>query len=305
MLEGILSAMLTPFTADDKVDEDALRALVDRGAADGLAGLIVGGGTGEFATLNHQERKQVLEIVVEQNDGRMDIVAQTGATTTREAAELSAHAQQVGAAALMLATPYYEPLTFDNVLPYFKDVARASTLPIVAYNFPPAMNFAWQVDTLETLLREVPSVKFLKDSSGETVLMDHFDSPDPEGFTVFNGEDTLVGDTLLRGSKGAIVGAANVAGPGLVTMFRAAQSGDKDVVASIARELKPLFESFQDGPYNGKLKAVLRILGHDIGVTRAPYLMPDDAQVKALEAIIEQIDPTLLTATAAVAASQG
>ncbi|MFC9549947.1 dihydrodipicolinate synthase family protein [Rhodococcus sp. NPDC056960] len=303
MLEGIFAALLTPFTADDAVDEDALRALVDRSVADGLAGLVVCGGTGEFAAMTHQERKRVLEVVVEQNDHRMAIVAQTGATSTREAAELSAHAQQVGADALMLATPYYEPLTFANVLPYYKGVAQASTLPIVAYNFPPAMNFAWQVDTLETLIREVPSVKFLKDSSGQSVLMDHFDNPDADGFTVFNGEDKFVGSTLLRGARGAIVGGANVAGPGMVKMFRAAQAGDNEVVTSIEQTLKPLFEFFQEGPYIGKLKAVLRILGCDVGVSRAPYLMPDDAQVEQLEAFIAQIDPALLTTKSAIAAS--
>jgi 4-hydroxy-tetrahydrodipicolinate synthase len=123
MLSGIYSAMVTPFAADGDINEPALRAFIDQGIADGLAGVVVNGGTGEFATLTNAERRRVLEVTADQAAGRFAVIAQTGATSTREAIELSQHAEAHGAVALMLATPYYEPLTFDNVLPYFIDDA--------------------------------------------------------------------------------------------------------------------------------------------------------------------------------------
>jgi 4-hydroxy-tetrahydrodipicolinate synthase len=296
MLSGIYSAMLTPFTVDGEINEQALREFVDQGVADGLAGVVVNGGTGEFATLSHAERRRVLEIAAEQAAGRFAVIAQTGAPSTREAIELSKHAEAHGAAALMLATPYYEPLTFDNVLPYFVDVAKSTSLPIIAYNFAPAMNFEWDVETLNAVIAAAPTVRYLKDSSGKTELTAAFRGSDT--LQVFNGEDTLVGETLLAGSTGAITGAANVAGPGLVKMYHAAQAGDTDTVRHLADTLAPLFDSFAAGPYNGKLKAVQRILGRDLGETRAPYHMPDQQQIAELEAIVAKIDPTLLTARA-------
>jgi 4-hydroxy-tetrahydrodipicolinate synthase len=296
MLSGIYSAMLTPFDAAGELNELALRRFVDQGIADGLAGVVVNGGTGEFATLTHAERRRVLEVAADQAAGRFAVIAQTGATSTREAIELSQHAEAHGAVALMLATPYYEPLTFENVLPYFIDVAKSTNLPIIAYNFAPAMNFDWNVDNLNTLLAAVPSVHYLKDSSGATELTAAFRVS--ERLQVFNGEDTLVGETLLAGSTGAITGAANVAGPGLVAMHQAAKDRDDDTVRTLANTLAPLFDSFAAGPYNVKLKAVQRILGHDLGETRAPYHMPNAQQVGELEAIVARIDPALLTAQA-------
>jgi 4-hydroxy-tetrahydrodipicolinate synthase len=294
MLSGIYSAMVTPFAADGDINEPALRAFIDQGIADGLAGVVVNGGTGEFATLTNAERRRVLEVTADQAAGRFAVIAQTGATSTREAIELSQHAEAHGAVALMLATPYYEPLTFDNVLPYFIDVAKSTSLPIIAYNFAPAMNFDWNVDNLNALLAAVPSVRYLKDSSGATELTVAF--RDSDRIQVFNGEDTLVGETLLAGSTGAITGAANVAGPGLVKMHEAARAGDDDTVRNLAGTLAPLFDSFAAGPYNGKIKAVERILGRDLGETRAPYHMPDAQQIAELEAIVANIDPALLTA---------
>jgi 4-hydroxy-tetrahydrodipicolinate synthase len=296
MLSGIYSAMLTPFAADGEINEQALRAFVDQGVSDGLAGVVVNGGTGEFATLSHAERRRVVEITAEQAAGRFAVIAQTGATSTREAVELSQHAEAHGAAALMLATPYYEPLTFDNVLPYFVDVAKSTSLPIIAYNFPPAMNFEWDIDSLKAVVAAVPTVRYLKDSSGKTELTTAFRGSDK--LQVFNGEDTLVGETMLAGSTGAITGAANVAGPGLVRIYQAAQAGDTDTVRQLADTLAPLFNSFAAGPYNGKLKAVQRILGRDLGETRAPYHMPNPVQIAELETIVAAIDPELLTARA-------
>ena len=122
-LSGILTALATPFTADDRIDETLLRRLVDRSIDGGVAGVVACGSTGEFAAMSGAERRLLVETVVDQAAGRVPVVAQTGAVSTREAVELSRHAESVGASVLMVVAPYYEPLTLDETLTYLRTVA--------------------------------------------------------------------------------------------------------------------------------------------------------------------------------------
>src|SRR5437899_749143 len=113
-LKGVLSAIVTPFTDDgEQIDETKLRKLIDQNIADGVDGFVPAGGTGEFSVLSHQERLKLVEIVIEQAAGRVAVLAHTGATSSREAITLSKHAERAGATAVMLATPYYEPIGFE------------------------------------------------------------------------------------------------------------------------------------------------------------------------------------------------
>lgn len=301
MLEGIFAAMLTPFVNGTReVDEAQVRALVDRTATEGLSGLLVAGGTGEFATLSNAERRRLLEWVVDQNSGRMTIVAQTGANSTIEAVALSEHAAEVGADALMPVTPFYEPIEFADVLTYYQSIGAVSDLPIVVYNYPAAMKLRWSVDKLELLMQKVPTVCYLKDSSETTALGEHYNAADRGRLRVFNGMDLTVHSSLLAGSRGSLIGGANIAGPGLMKMYAAATGGDTALVAGIAGDLRPLFSLLDAGPYNGLLKAASRILGNDIGDTRAPYHMPSVEQVAELERVIGATPADLLASSRVV-----
>ena len=162
-LKGVLSAIVTPFTSDgEQIDEKVLRNLIDQNIADGVDGFVPAGGTGEFSVLSHQERLRLVEIVVEQTAGRATVLAHTGATSTREAIALSKHADRAGATAIMLATPYYEPIGFNEAFAYYAAVADATSLPICAYNFPPATGLHLDVDFLVRLATEIPQVKYVK-----------------------------------------------------------------------------------------------------------------------------------------------
>src|SRR5690349_22991915 len=136
MLQGVLTALATPFADDGRLDTDALRRLVDRGIDGGVHGVVACGSTGEFAALSHAERRHVVETVIDQAAGRVPVVAQTGAVSTAEAIELSRHAQDAGASVLMVVTPYYEALSLDETLRYLHDVAESVETPIMLYNLP-------------------------------------------------------------------------------------------------------------------------------------------------------------------------
>src|SRR5207253_473957 len=130
-LGGVLSALLTPFDDDGAVDEATLRRVVDRNIDGGVHGVVACGSTGEFTTLSGSERRRVVEAVIDQAAGRVPVVAQTGAQSTKEAIALSRHAEQAGASVLMVVAPYYEPLTIDETKRYLRTVAESVNIPIM------------------------------------------------------------------------------------------------------------------------------------------------------------------------------
>ena len=123
---GVLSALITPFSDDGStIDTDALTAIVGRLVGAGVTGLVPGGSTGEFTTLSHAERRELVETTVEAAGGRVPVVAGTGALSTRETVELSVHAEQAGAAAVMIVPPFYEALSWRELLAHYTAVAGA------------------------------------------------------------------------------------------------------------------------------------------------------------------------------------
>src|SRR5689334_1766202 len=166
-LSGVLTALATPFTADDQIDEALLRRLVDRSIDGGVAGVVACGSTGEFAAMTGAERRLLVETVVEQAAGRVPVVAQTGAVSTREAVALSRHAESAGASVLMVVAPYYEPLTLDETLTYLRTVADAVSIPIMLYNLPVATGVNLSAEVVGALAAEVDNIRYIKDTSAD------------------------------------------------------------------------------------------------------------------------------------------
>jgi dihydrodipicolinate synthase/N-acetylneuraminate lyase len=162
---GVLPALITPFTADgDAIDAQALARIVDRLVGAGVGGLVPGGSTGEFTTLTNAERRRLVEVTVEAAGGRVPVVAGTGALSTRETVELSVHAEQAGAAAVMIVPPFYDAPTWPELLAHYTAVADAIEIPIMYYNLPSASG----VRLSAAQLRELP-VTCLKDTGGDAV----------------------------------------------------------------------------------------------------------------------------------------
>ena len=135
MFEGIHTALITPFRAG-QVDEDALRAHVERQIEAGVDGVIPCGSTGESATLSHLEHRRVVEIVVETARGRVAVIAGSGSNSTREAIELTLHAKRAGADGALLLSPYYNKPTQEGIYAHYAAIAEATRFPIVLYNIP-------------------------------------------------------------------------------------------------------------------------------------------------------------------------
>jgi 4-hydroxy-tetrahydrodipicolinate synthase len=292
-IRGVLSAILTPFTSDGrKVAESPLRALVDRTLDAGADGLVVCGGTGEFFALSPDERRRIVEIVCAEVDGRVPVIAQTGAMATTEAIEHSRHAEQVGASALMLAPPYYEPLGEDQARNYFAAVATSVELPVVLYNYPHGTRFAMTAEFITKIAADFDSIRYVKDSSADVVLLSELVTKHADVVGTFCGEDVLVGPALLLGAHGTITGSVNFMMPVHVQMMRAAAANDVETVVQLWRETLPLVTFLATHPYTDAVKAACRLLGHDLGPVRAPLPTLSRDDLRALEIHIRQLDWT-------------
>ena len=272
VLRGIYSAMVTPFTPDGAaVDESALRALVDRMAAGGIQGLVPCGSTGEVTSLTMDERRRVAEIVVDQAGDRLVVVPHVGALVTRDAVALARHAESIGAGAVLAITPFYEPIAEDEVLAYYAAIADATSIPICVYNIPPATGINLSPDFLARLSREVPSVGFVKDSSGDFSQVQRLAHDYADDVKVLTGADNHVLPAILSGANGVIVGAPNLVPDELGRIWAAVERGDH---AAAWEEWNGIFSLMQllvsGGYYAALVKGALDILGHGVGVPRDP-----------------------------------
>ncbi|MDQ0513389.1 dihydrodipicolinate synthase family protein [Ancylobacter amanitiformis] len=296
-LKGVLSAIVTPFTPDgEQIDEAALRNLIDWNIADGIDGFVPAGGTGEFSVLSHQERLRLVEIVVEQTAGRATVLAHTGATSSREAIAFSRHAEKVGATAIMLATPYYEPIGYREAFAYYAAVADATSLPICAYNFPPATGLHLDVDFLVKLATEIPQVTFVKDSSANIAQMNTLLSDYSDRIGFLNGEDVLMLPALMMKAPGMVMGVANFMAPALIKAQTAMEAGDDATAVAIWRQINPVVRILGNASYNSGIKAACELLGLPVGKVRAPIQPYSEDQTAALKAALQLLDPSFLTA---------
>jgi 4-hydroxy-tetrahydrodipicolinate synthase len=289
-LRGVLSAMATPFTAGgEKVDEPALRALTDRTLAAGVHGLVPCGSTGEFPALTDDERRTVIEIVIDQAAGRTPVVAHTGAMTTQQAVALSRHAEQAGAAAVMVVPPYYEPLSTDEIGIYYRDVAAAVGIDVMIYNLPMATGVNMSPDDIAALAADMPNIRYVKDTSGDfgqaARLLHEYGSV----VTAFVGWDTLFLGSLTEGASGSVIGAANVVPRELVAIYDAVGRGDLAGARGVWDTIFPLMQFFMSGSYVAAVKGALQLGEHAIGDPRLPIQPVRGARLIELQTIMTDI----------------
>jgi 4-hydroxy-tetrahydrodipicolinate synthase len=282
--------MATPFTAGgEKVDEPALRALTDRTLTAGVHGLVPCGSTGEFPALTDDERRAVTEIVIDQAAGRAPVIVHTGAMTTQQAAALSRHAEQAGAAAIMVVPPYYEPLSTDEIGIYYRDVAASVGIDVMIYNLPMATGVNMSPEDIAALAADMPNIRYVKDTSGNfgqaAQLLHQYGS----ALTTFVGWDTLYLGSLTEGARGSVIGAANVVPGELVAIYDAIQGGDLTAARTVWDKIFPLMQFFMSGSYVAGIKSALQFGEHAIGDPRLPIQPVRGPRLTELHTILTDI----------------
>ncbi|MFM9455196.1 4-hydroxy-tetrahydrodipicolinate synthase [Streptomyces europaeiscabiei] len=279
-LRGVLSALLTPFDADGSVDVATLRRVVDRNIDGGVHGVVACGSTGEFTTLSNAERRLVVETVIDQTAGRVPVVAQTGAQSTKEAIELSRHAEQAGASVVMVVAPYYEPLTIEETKSYLRTVAESVSIPVMLYNLPGATGVNMTPDLVGELAREVENIKYIKDTSADVAQAGQLIHHHGDAISTIVGWDALLLAALAEGAVAVMAGTANVVAAQLVSIHAAMSEGDLHRARAEWEQVYPLIDAIMAAPFGPAVKTALAATGFAIGGPRPPAA-PLDPEVAA------------------------
>jgi 4-hydroxy-tetrahydrodipicolinate synthase len=270
---GVLPALITPFTDDGAdINADALTALVERLIRGGVAGLVPGGSTGEFTTLTNTERRELIEITVAAAAGRVPVVAGTGALSTRDTVELSVHAERSGAAAVMVVPPFYDPLSWRELLAHYAAIAEEISIPIMYYNLPGASGVTLDAEQLREL-RRVAGVTSLKDTGGDAVAATELIQAGDQGPTLLNGWDTLTFAALAAGVRAVVWGAASILPEQCVALHRLLIDDiDLPAARDLWARLWPLCKFLEGHSYPAAVKTACALVGDTTGPTRAPLL---------------------------------
>ncbi|KAL4750639.1 hypothetical protein BDW72DRAFT_203769 [Aspergillus terricola var. indicus] len=272
-LNGILVALITPFT-DDKtaIDEARLESHIKHMLDAGIHGLVPGGSTGEFTTLSLSERKQLTELCVRFAGGRVPVVAGTGATSTSEAVELAVHAKEVGAAAVMVVPPFYDPVNLQQLTELFAEIHEKSTLPIMYYNIPSASGLKLSPSEIAGLSRV--GVRWLKDTSGDAPAFTELVFGLSDQITALNGWDTLTFYGLAAGCPGGVWGAANIIPELAVELYEAVTiKKDLDKGRELWSKAWPICKFLESHNYAAAVKTGVELTGQATGGLRKPFAL--------------------------------
>jgi 4-hydroxy-tetrahydrodipicolinate synthase len=265
--------MVTPFK-NGSVDEKAFRDLVDWQIAEGTNGLVPVGTTGESPTLSHDEHMQVIDLVLKAVNGRVPVIAGTGANSTRAAIEMTKHAEQAGATASLQVCPYYNKPEQHGLIAHFEAIARSTSLPLILYNIPGRTGRLIDVKTLLELAK-IDNIVGVKDAAAninQTMALLAATRHMSKKFYVLCGEDALTYSSLCLGGDGAIAAVGHVIGKELHEMMQAFARGDykaaQDIHFRTLDVVNALFIETNPVP----VKTALEMMGQPAGKLRLPLL---------------------------------
>ena len=271
-IRGVIVPLLTPYTEQGNgLDEGALRAHVQWLIDKGIHGLMPCGTTGECALLTMAERKRILEVVIDAAGGRVAVMAHVGTATTRETIELARHAQEHGADAVSVVTPYYFTLPDDALVAHYCRVAEAvAATPVFLYNIPQNTGNNLTADVADAIVARCPNVSGIKDSSGSLAALQAYTKVGHGSFHVICGSDRLICQALQVGACASVSGNANVFPEIVVALFHAFWRGDLDGARHQQERLDQVRNALGNGGSLSLLKRALELRGLKGGPVRAP-----------------------------------
>ncbi len=280
----VLTAMITPFDGDGRIDLDGAQRLARWLVDHGSDGLVVNGTTGESPTLTPTESVDLFRAV--RQAVAVPVIAGTGSNDTAHAIRQSEAAAGIGVDGLLVVTPYYNKPSQAGLLRHFRMIAEATTLPVVLYDIPGRASRKIDTETILALAHEVPTIVGLKDAAGSPAETARVVAEAPEDFVVWSGDDNLTLPLLAVGARGAISVASHWAGPQIHAMFDAFDAGDVAEAMRINQMLLDsyAFESTLEAPNPVPTKTMLRTLGLPAGECRPPMVpTPEGLEVEAKE----------------------
>ncbi|WP_153557878.1 dihydrodipicolinate synthase family protein [Roseimaritima sediminicola] len=291
-ITGILTPNLTPVDSRGQVDEDCLRGYVDWLIERGVDGLYPNGSTGEFVRFTPQERRRIVEVVVDQTRGRVPVLAGAAEANARETIEACHAYGQMGVRAVAIVAPYYYRLSPEGVYAYFREIADAVSVDVTLYNIP-LFASPIDVDTVRRLALECPRVVGIKDSSGDLpnmMRMIQAVRPQRDDFTFLTGWDAALVPMLIAGCDGGTNATSGVVPELTRALYQAVRRGDIDAAMQMQYQLLPLFDTMIGaGEFPEGFRQGARARGWEMGAGRQPTTPSQQAAIDAAKGEIERL----------------
>jgi 4-hydroxy-tetrahydrodipicolinate synthase len=269
-IKGIVVPVVTAFNKDESLNVGAMRRIVDYLVGNGVHGLFPCGSQSELFALTLDEKKQIMDVVIEANNGRAFVMPSTGAVTTRESIELTRYAEAAGADAVSVITPYFIKPSAAELRDHYIRISQSVSIPVLAYNNPDRTGLPLPPAVVAAVAKAVPNFVGVKDSSGDlTNTLDYMELCPPT-FRTFMGRDTLIYAALCCGCAGAVAATANVVPDLVVGIYNAFMAGDHKLALERQHKLSPLRRAFTLGSFPVVVKDAMELMGLPAGPCRAP-----------------------------------
>ncbi|HAH92385.1 4-hydroxy-tetrahydrodipicolinate synthase [Dielma fastidiosa] len=283
-IKGIITAMVTPFDENQKINETAARQLVDKLISQGVHGLFILGTNGEFHVLSDDEKVEFAKIVIDQAAHRVPVYVGAGACGTQETIKLAQRMEAVGADALSVISPYFIAPTQQELADHYRKVAEAVNIPIIMYNIPKNTGINIEPETVKSLIG-VKNIAGIKDSSGNMENMQgYINAGKGSDFVVLVGSDSKILPALKIGAAGAIAGTSNVIAELDVSIYENYLKGNLEAAEQAQKDIDVLRGVLKLGTVPSVMKRAVTLLGINVGDARYPVSkLPAEAdeQIKA------------------------
>jgi 4-hydroxy-tetrahydrodipicolinate synthase len=283
VLGEVITAIVTPFGEDGRVDVDAFRELAGFLVDHGSDGIVVAGTTGESPTLSDEEKLELFAVAVEAVGDRATVIAGTGTYDTAHSAHLTGRANELGVDGYLVVTPYYNKPPQRAIVRHFEEIAAATDKPIVAYNIPARVIVNIEPATIARLA-EIPNVAAVKQA---------YDDLDEARFIaqetrldLYSGDDPITFAFLELGGVGVVSVASHVWGPQIKEMIRRYRDGDVEAARTLDHDLAPAYDLLRIQTNPIPIKAALRLLGHAVGGHRLPMVEPSDEELERVRSCL-------------------
>jgi 4-hydroxy-tetrahydrodipicolinate synthase len=286
VLGELLTAIVTPFHGDGRVDFDVFRRLAAHLVDNGSDGLVVTGTTGESPTLTDEEKIELWKAAVDEVGDRATVIAGTGTYSTAHSVELTDKAHDLGVDGYLVVTPYYNKPPQRGIVEHFRAIAEVSDKPIIAYNIPGRVVVNIEPATIAELAEEVPSVRAVKQSNPDLDQARRI--REETALDLYCGDDPLLADFLALGAVGGVSVRGHIAGRQMKEMIKRFREGDAEGGRRVDDELAPLWELDDVAVNPIPIKAALNMLGWEVGGHRLPLVEATSAQVMQIRSCLER-----------------
>jgi len=281
LLEGVIVPMVTPFKANEELDEEALRRLTSWLIENGVHGLFPNSSMGEFSKLSIEERKRVIDIVVDEANARVPVLPGTGDVSTKLALEMTRYAKDAGADAAVVVEPYYFKPSEEALFNHYKSINDEIDIPLIVYDIPSATGYQIQPEMVRRLA-DLGNVVAFKDSSGDMVKFLREIQLAGEKIAILQGYEYLFVPSLLMGAPGGILGIANACPRFMVDMYTAFKRGEIEEAVKMQKKLIQTLEVFIKYDYILAVKQAVGLQGIPLGEERRPSLPSKRGQEEAI-----------------------